>query len=397
MAIFMDLCKSMLTRDRVVRRFLQRFTKRAGSYLGSLPIALFIASVVLATGVAGCASTQYHIKYDIDPADATVWPPPPEVPRYQYLGQITGEQNVVVLENQKRSTWLSDFFRWLVGLGGGSRAEPIVLQRPQSGVVDEQGRIYVTDVSRHSVFVFDGVKGTLSEWKSASATTDFITPVGIALGKDGNVLVADADLGRVIVLDQKGKPIGSFGEPLLKRPTGLARDPQSGSIYVADTHAHDIKVFNDGGEFIDIIGKRGTEIGEFNSPTHIALAHGNLYVTDTFNTWVQILTQSGDFKQQFGQRGIYLGNLVRPKGVASDSDGNIYVIESFYDHLLVYNSKGEFLLPVGGSGQSVGQFYLPAGVWIDNEDRVYIADMFNGRIVVLQYLSGKPRPQPPVR
>jgi DNA-binding beta-propeller fold protein YncE len=84
-----------------------------------------------------------------------------------------------------------------------------------------------------------------------------------------------------------------------------------------------------------------------------------------------------------------VGNLIRPKGVATDSDGNIYVIESYADYLLVYNAKGDFLLPIGGTGAEIGQFYLPSGVWSDADDRIYIADMFNGRIVILQYLSGR--------
>ena len=36
------------------------------------------------------------------------------------------------------------------------------------------------------------------------------------------------------VLDRDGNPRGSLGRGVLKRPTGLARDPASGEIYVAD-------------------------------------------------------------------------------------------------------------------------------------------------------------------
>jgi hypothetical protein len=38
----------------------------------------------------------------------------------------------------------------------------------------------------------------------------------------------------------------------------------------------------------------------------------------------------------------------------------------------------------------VGQFFLPAGVTVDRRNRIYVDDMFNGRVVVLQYLGGRP-------
>ena len=347
--------------------------------------AIFFALVL----VSGCAKTPQILKYEVDPQAAMIWPQPPETPRYRFVGVLTGEQNFVNASIQRTfSQKMGDFFRWVVGLGSQGR-EPRVLQRPQTGVVDAEGRVLVTDISRHEVMVFDRSKGELDEWEMATAEKEFNTPVAIAVGDNGTVYVTDSELALVTQLDHKGNPIKQFGHDVLKRPTGIARDPQNKQIYVADTHDHNIKVFSDNGELVDIIGKWGQGIGEFNSPTHLAFAQGKLYVTDTFNTRVQILDRSGDFSHQIGQRGLYVGNLIRPKGVTTDSDGNIYVIESYADYLLVYNSKGEFLLPIGGTGAEIGQFYLPSGVWSDEDDRIYVADMFNGRIVVLQYLSDR--------
>ena len=87
-------------------------------------------------------------------------------------------------------------------------------------------------------------------------------------------------------------------------------------------------------------------------------------------------------------KGTYVGNMVRPKGVAVDSDGNIYVVESYHDHLLIYDSEGRFLLPIGGNGTNIGQFFLPAGAWSDSDDRIFVADMFNGRVVIFQFVGG---------
>jgi DNA-binding beta-propeller fold protein YncE len=348
------------------------------------PCALVLIALFF---LGGCGETKYLLKYEVTPDSAQEWPHPPEKPRFRYVGELTGQQNIVEVKGSRSlGTKIGDFLKWVVGLKSEGE-KPIVLQRPQCGVVDKNGRILVTDVSRQAIFVFDPNNGSLTVWDRAMADLGFKTPVGIALGKDNTILVADADLGRVLQLDDKGNPIRDFGSDILTRPTGLARDPISGHIFVADTKEHDIKIFDDDGELLDIIGKRGVKLGEFNGPTHLSFVKNKLYVTDTLNARVQVLTRSGDFLSEFGRRGIFMGDMVRPKGVAADSDGNIYVIESLNDYLLVYNSEGQFLMPLGGTGSGVGQFYLPSGVWTDSKDHVYIADMFNGRVVILQYLG----------
>ncbi|HJV25460.1 MAG TPA: 6-bladed beta-propeller [Aromatoleum sp.] len=305
------------------------------------------------------------------------------MPRYQFAGQLTGEENFV-RENDTKG--IASFLAWVVGLF--DEANPDVLQRPQAIVSDKDERIFVTDVSRAAVYVFDKPAGELKVWGFAVGLRRFIAPIGIALAEGGGVWVADAELRIVAHLSADGTPLASIGGGMLQRPTGLARDSSTGLLYVSDTYAHDIKVFTPEGRLERIIGERGDAPGEFNFPTHLALARGKLYVTDTMNSRVQVIPLGGGEPQIVGKRGLYYGNLVRPKGVAVDSENNIYVVESYYDNLLVYNEAGEFLMPIGGVGQTTGKFYLPSGAWVDAFDRVFVADTFNGRITLFQYLGG---------
>lgn len=309
-----------------------------------------------------------------------------EVPRYVYAGELTGEENF--REPQEKKTGGRAFLQWLAGMFD-NEATPVILQRPQSGAVDEDGRIFVTDTSRQAVFVFDQKEGRLDVWDDAGEGRRFVSPTGIAPGEGGNIFVADAELGIVARLNRSGKSIGVIGRGELSRPVGLAFDAATRQLYVADTHAHDIKVFDAEGRLLRTLGRHGERPGEFNFPTYLALAKGELYVADTMNARVQVLdVETGQPKRIIGERGMNVGNLVRPKGVAVDDEGNVYVVESYYDHLLVFNSNGEFLMPIGGMGQGVGNFYLPSGVWIDTRNRVFVADMFNGRVSLFQFLGG---------
>lgn len=350
---------------------------------GAAILRLLLPALLLPL-LGGCASGVSYLVYE-DPQTQAVWPEAPEIPRYRYVGQLTGDDNIV----SEGRGFLNKMYSVLTGLTRAND-ERMVLQRPQTGVVDEERkRIYVTDVSRQAVFVFDERNGALEVWSEVGRHLNFSSPVGIVLEENGNLLVVDADLAMVVRMSPEGKSLGSFGDGILKRPTGIARDPVTGRIFVADTHAHNVKVFDASGRFQRSIGERGQEPGQFNFPTYMAFAGGRLYVTDTMNSRIQIFNAEGKFESTFGKRGLYLGNMPRPKGITLDSEGNIYVIESYYDHLLVYDNQGQFLLPIGGTGSGIGEFYLPAGVWRDSRDRIYISDMFNGRIMILQFLGSQ--------
>jgi DNA-binding beta-propeller fold protein YncE len=317
---------------------------------------------------------------------ALVWPSYGEVPRFAYAGELLGESNFRVAEAGSDSRG-RQLLAWIAGLDGEPEPQPLVLQRPQGGAVDAAGRIYVSDVSRQAIFVFDPAAGELLLWEWADDSHRFKAPVGVAVRADGEVLVADAELGRVVRLGPDGRPLGAIGKGDLSRPTGLALDPANGRLYVADTGDHRILVFGPGGRLERSFGRPGGGPDQLNAPTYLAVADGRVYVTDTLNARVQVFDEQGRLLSSIGQRGLYVGNLTRPKGVAVSREGLVYVVESYYDTLLVFDREGRFLMPIGGAGHAPGQFFLPAGVWLDERGQVYVADMLNGRVSIFQFLG----------
>ena len=345
------------------------------------------ATLCVALLLAGCATRESDFAPTLTAAPAaTAWPSPPEVARYALAGVLIGAQDFIE-PDERKSSGVQSAFEWIVGLVVGPRRYK-ELRRPVAGLVREDGSVLVVDAGHKGVAVFDMVAKRFEIWDEASPGAGFVSPVAIAEDGSGGYLVTDSELKRVVRLDAQGKPAGDFGGGVLSRPTGIARDPLIGTIYVADTSAHDVKVFDQAGFLIDTIGGPGREVGRLNTPTHMVFHDDRLYVVDTLNFRVQAFNRDGTPVFDFGELGLFVGNMSRPKGVAIGGEGRIYVVESLYDHLLIFDSAGQLLLPIGGSGREIGQFYLPAGVWTDDQRRVYVADMFNGRVIVLAELTG---------
>lgn len=335
--------------------------------------------------ISACAIEDERVAIVLEPApDSVVWPQPPDAPHYALVGQLIGERDFIQNKTQVKKS--RTIMSWLTGLIYGEKIYS-ELKRPISGMRDNKGRIMVVDASLKAVMVFDLEQKQFLKWDRISEFSTYASPIAIiGDGKDG-FFVTDSELGKVFHIDKDGNPLNNFGEGILNRPTGIARDPSRQIIYVSDTAEHNIKVFTDDGNLIDVIGSRGSGVGEFNGPTYLTFVQSRLYITDTLNFRVQVLDANQENQLTFGNLGINLGNMVRPKGIAIGGDGRIYVVESYFDHLLIYSSTGEFLLPIGGTGYGDGQFYLPNGVWTDTEGNVYVADMFNGRVSIFRELS----------
>ncbi len=294
-----------------------------------------------------------------------VWPPPPEKARIAYEKAIETPEDVGI----KKSIWqrLKSFFL-------GEKREYRILK--PAGVYADKDLLIVADQGLSGVLIFN-----LKE-KKVYFADGFPSPIDVDF--DGNrIFVSDSVLGSIVLLDKKGKRIGTLGKKELERPTGIVIDKKRGRLYVSDTLKNKILIFT-------LKGKKLGEMGKgLNRPTYINLdSAGNIYVSDSLNAKVRIFSPEGEEIFSFGKRGTTIGTFANPRGIAVDREGHIYVGDTLFSTIQIFNREGKLLLVIGSFGKGEGEFAVPMDIFI-RDDRIFVADSYNARVVVLRYLGGK--------
>jgi sugar lactone lactonase YvrE len=271
------------------------------------------------------------------------------------------------------------------------------LVRPYSVVADSRGRIIVTDPGAEGVHIFDFAQRKYKFIQRTGKSKDsMLTPQCVAVDAQDNIYVTDSNAGEIFVFEPSGKyvhAIGSLkgGEGYFKRPTGIAVDSAAQRIYVTDTLRDEVFILDMQGNVLQTIGKTGSGDGEFNLPTELRLNGQNLIVVDAMNFRIQVFDRSGNFQYAIGKIGDGPGAVFRPKAVSVDSEGHLYIVDSLWGMVQVFNREGQLLYYFGAEGTHAGEFQLPAGLFIDHDDRVFVVDSFNRRVQVFHY-SGLKQP-----
>lgn len=333
----------------------------------SRPVLMMIALGLL----AGCATPP-------KPVDV-IWPLPPEEPRIRYVKSITSSADI-----EKPSFW-----EILVNAIVGSGSASAHLAKPYAVHMDREGRLFITDSAWPAVMIFDekNHKYTLIGLEGPGVLAK---PMGVTTDAAGRIYVTDTIENRGVIYDHDGNFLLGLGEKgRFDQPIGIVVNDALNRVYIVDTRKHNVSVFDSKeGKFLFDFGGRGSQDGQFNWPTNIAIdKDGKLFVTDSFNFRVQVFDADGKFLSKFGSVGSGLGQFAKPKGIAVDSEGHIYVVDAAFNNVQIFDQQGQLLLFFGGFGNRPGQFWLPAGMDIDKDDLIYVADQYNHRINIYQYLS----------
>ena len=305
------------------------------------------------------------------------------------------------------------------GVSGGADGAGLAAQffQPRGVAVDTLGNVYVVEVSGHRVrkITPTGVVSTLAGAgtaglaEGAGAAAKFDSPSGVAVTPDGTIYVADTNNNRIrkittagVVSTLAGSTAGftdaNGASAQFDHPVGVAVGPD-GTVYVADTVNHRIRKIALNGDVSTLAGSNGGSTngngpnGRFIAPNGIDVGpDGTVYVADTGNNRIRKVAPNGDVSTLAGTTVGFndgAGNVAQfnqPRDLALDNAGNVYVADATNHRIRKVTPTGDVSTIVGattGYVDGVGTSALingPFGIAISLSGTLYLADTANQRI-----------------
>jgi YD repeat-containing protein len=276
------------------------------------------------------------------------------------------------------------------GLAGSKNGE---LDEPLGLTVGANGDVWVAEYANNRIQKFSATGGYLGQFGSkGSGEGQLAGPSGVVI-VEGELYVSDTGNNRVVEFSPNGTYRTEFGtsgsgEGQFKEPLGIAVNATTGDLYVSDTGNNRVQEVSPAGKFLAEFGHYGTGEDEFHAPTGIAInSSGELYIADEYNARVDEWLPPGTggqrliYSAQFGSSGSGKGQFNFPGGVAVDGQGNVWVSDYNNNRIEEFTGKGTFLNEYGSAGKGQVQFEGPTGIAVNQSTgNVYIGDCRNDRI-----------------
>ena len=220
------------------------------------------------------------------------------------------------------------------------------LFEPSKVMVDKIGRIYVLTGSPRVVKIFNYRGDYISDFEfrgmEKANSLSRITPTAMTADSEGNLYFGLTNgTKEIIVYDQDFNLILRFGKLGMKEGeftdiADIAVDKEK-NIYVADSTAIPVQVFNKNGRFINGWGEHSAGPDNFSLPSGIAVTDDEkVIVVDQIRQDIKVFTKNGDFIGEFGGYGYWAGATANPVDVDTDSEGHIFVVERVGNRLQIF-------------------------------------------------------------
>jgi len=311
-----------------------------------------IGTVVILCAAAGCTTQSKVGKTDY------FFPPPPDQPRLQFLTSFSSEKEFHGGEEKNLMTYLT-----------GAKPAQKDLSKPYGAAVANK-KIYICDTELGAVVVADlQVKhfGVID----AQGEGALKMPLNVAVDSEGACYVADAGREQVVVFDKNGNYLSTIGKQGEMKPRDVAVSQDR--IYIADLQKHNVHVLDKTTRnlLFDVprVRDETNHARALFTPTNLGLdTKGNLYVSDTGAFRVQVYDADGNFVRSVGEMGDGLGEFARVKGIAVDRENRLYAADAMSQVIQIFDDEGKLLTWFGEPGSDNKIQNLPAKVALDYDD-----------------------------
>lgn len=286
-----------------------------------------------------------------------VYPSPPEQARIQYLTKITSSQDLGRKQNY--------FSKYILG---AERPKGIV--KPY-GMAIHKGKIYVCDNYGGGMEIIDLEKKTVDFFKPRGRG-QLKVPINCYVDDDGFLYVADAGRFEIVVFNDKGEFVKSFGEKEKFKPTDVFI--YGDKIFVANPSSSKISVYSKTTVNKLLYSFPEAEQGSkavLGLPANIAIGNEKVYAADFGYSMIKTYSPEGTFIDTIGSRGDRPGQFAKLKGIAVDRESNVYAVDAAFENVQLFNKEGKLLMVFGGHYTGPGDLIIPAKVVIDYDNLKY--------------------------
>jgi DNA-binding beta-propeller fold protein YncE len=251
----------------------------------------------------------------------------------------------------------------------------------------------------------DGAQGTDAAIQARTSQSTEVTVPPNAVSGEVRVTHSGSQIAALpftVRPDARFESVRTIATNDLKSPGGVAVDPATGNVYVADTKNHRINVITAQGMALfagsgqpgqtDAVGAQA----RFKEPSAIAFdaVRKLLYVADTMNHAVRRVTLDGVVTTLAGSGkpddhdGAGAGaEFKQPAAIAIDAAGNVVVADTANNRIKKITRDG-VVTTIAGTGRDGfadgaaldARFAEPEGLAVDARGNVYVADTRNHRI-----------------
>ncbi len=262
---------------------------------------------------------------------------------------------------------------------------PGFFKMPEGAVAGEASGVAVN--SKGHIFLFQRTEPMLSEYDAKGVFVRslgaglFTHPHGLRIDAEDNIWTTDDGSHVVLKLDPTGKVLLVLGKThtageadwLFNQPADVAVG-KDGEIYVADGYGNSrIVKFDRDGKYLKEWGKYGSGPGEFNLPHSVVVdGEGRVYVGDRENKRIQIFDAEGTFLREWTGIGYPYGLLITP-------DQHVWMADGGFDRIVELDENGKILGAFGEPGHNPGEMAWAHFLAMGPDKTIYVADVLNWR------------------
>lgn len=239
----------------------------------------------------------------------------------------------------------------------------------------------------------------------------FYSPKSVSIdAQTKDVYICDFGNNRVQVFNSSFHFLFMFSDRM-NEPVGICVN--QGKVYVVQSITHSLNVYNNAGDFLQSVGKKGENELEFQWPRGVDVysATNLIYICDCNNNRVQCLNVDLSFNSfitniyhpkdikvvpglivilkknspcilqynlshQLIREIIHFGekekSVINPNYFCIDDQRNIVMTDQIAECVLVFSNSGELLHRFGKRGEGKGEFIGPRGIALDSENRIIV-------------------------